>query len=98
MMMFVLLLFVSLLISNNIIYDYIISIILFTIIIVMVIKRKIAHKIFNNKYDIYAKYSLQNINFNVFMSFEEQNTILNTEWVLDLEKIKKRFHANLDTK
>ena len=39
---------------------------------------------------------LNRINFNVFMSREEQQLKLRTDWILDIEKIKERLNMKGD--
>jgi len=60
---------------------------------------KVRKKMYDNSKTKYKKYSGKNIVYNVFMSEKEKELKHDTDWILDLEKIMKKYtYENLDSK
>ena len=75
-------------------FDYIGLVIEIITMIIMILMYKTKKKMFDNYKTGYPKNSYKNIIFNVFMSKEEKDLKLRTDWVLDKEKIRKKLEKN----
>jgi len=55
--------------------------------------KKIKNKMYDNKKTGYPRNSHKNVLFNVFMTEKEKELKLKTDWILNIEQIKKRYNV-----
>jgi len=79
--------------NSDVFYDYIGYGVWFTSIISMLLMYKTRKKMLNNYKSGYPKNSYKNVIFNVFMTKKEQDLKLRTDWILDIDKVKKKLNV-----